>query len=62
MSPIRSTISHYHLGAALEAKHDEVGACAAYQVVLDRWGDAKESVTAKATRERFKALRCARSK
>jgi serine/threonine protein kinase/tetratricopeptide (TPR) repeat protein len=47
------------LGEALEATNDTRGACAAYKLVLDRWGHAKpRSVTADAARVRTKALAC----
>jgi eukaryotic-like serine/threonine-protein kinase len=47
------------LGQALEATKDTQGACAAYKLVLDRWGHAKpRSVTADKARERSKALAC----
>jgi serine/threonine-protein kinase len=47
------------LGQALEEKKDIAGACAAYRVVIDRWGHAKpRSVTADAARARVHALRC----
>ncbi len=49
----------YFLGQALEQKRDTAGACAAYKVVLDRWGNAKpRSVTADKVKERVKALGC----
>jgi serine/threonine protein kinase len=49
-----------NLGQALEATGDKAGACAAFKVVVDRWGNAKpRSVTAEKARERAKALACA---
>jgi tetratricopeptide (TPR) repeat protein len=58
-SPVRPTIAHYHLGAALEAAGDTTRACAAYKVVLDRWGNATPgSLTAEKARARFKAIPC----
>jgi serine/threonine-protein kinase len=48
-----------HLGQALEAASDTPGACAAYKIVLDRWGHARpRSVSADLARERAKALAC----
>jgi serine/threonine protein kinase/tetratricopeptide (TPR) repeat protein len=48
------------LGLALEAR-DTSGACAAYKIVLDRWGRATpRSVTADKARKRARALACAR--
>jgi serine/threonine-protein kinase len=45
------------LGHARAAKHDTAGACAAYRVVLERWGNAKpRSVTADDVRKRARAL------
>jgi hypothetical protein len=47
------------LGAAYEAKHDDVRACAAYAWVIQRWGAAKpSSVTGSAALARRAALRC----
>jgi tetratricopeptide (TPR) repeat protein len=60
LAPIPHTQAHYWLGQALEKKNDTRGACAAYRVVLERWGDAKpRSVTADQARARMKALECA---
>ncbi|MFT3775760.1 MAG: protein kinase [Minicystis sp.] len=57
--PIAHTRAHLDLGRAREAKGDTKGACAAYQVVIDRWGKAKpKSITADLARDRMKALRC----
>jgi eukaryotic-like serine/threonine-protein kinase len=48
------------LGIALEPT-DKAGACAAYKLVLDRWGHAKpRSVTADRARDRARALGCLR--
>jgi serine/threonine-protein kinase len=59
--PFEHTQAHDWLGRAREEKHDTAGACAAYRVVLDRWGEARpRSVTADRTRERWKALGCTR--
>jgi len=56
---IEHTRGHDLLGQALEANRDTPGACAAYQVVLTRWGNAKpRSVTAVHARERVAALQC----
>jgi serine/threonine-protein kinase len=56
--PVRNTLASYQLGEVLSALGDKAGACGAYQVVVDRWGAAKESVTAKAAAARVKALGC----
>jgi serine/threonine-protein kinase len=57
--PIKHTRAHLWLGRALEQTGDVTGACAAYRVVLRRWGNAKPtSVTASEARERSRALRC----
>jgi len=57
--PVEHTRAHLWLGQAREASGDRKGACAAYRVVLDRWGDARpRSVTAEAARERSRALDC----
>ena len=56
--PIKQTQASYQLGEVLAAKGDKAGACAALQVVLKRWGEAKESVTGKAAAGRAKALGC----
>jgi len=59
--PIEHTRGNLDLGTALEQNGDVAGACAAYRVVLDRWGDAKpRSVTATKARERVAALHCGR--
>jgi serine/threonine-protein kinase len=51
--------AHLLLGQAREARGDKAGACAAYRLVLDRWGQAKPgSVTAKQAKERADALGC----
>jgi eukaryotic-like serine/threonine-protein kinase len=48
------------LGQALEQKGDKAGACAAYRIVLEQWGNASpRSVTALTARAREKALGCA---
>jgi serine/threonine-protein kinase len=55
--PILQTRSFYFLGMALEGKGDIDGAKKAYQVVVDRWGNAKpKSVTAEAAKKRLKVL------
>jgi tetratricopeptide (TPR) repeat protein len=47
------------LGQALEQKGDTPGACAAYQKVRDRWGNAKpRSISAEKATARMKALAC----
>ncbi|MEP7122851.1 MAG: protein kinase [Byssovorax sp.] len=59
--PVLHTRAHDWLGTAREAIGDRAGACAAYQVVLDRWGAARpRSITADHARERSRALGCAR--
>jgi hypothetical protein len=56
---IHTLLEHETRAQALETKKDTEGACAAYKVVLDRWGHAKpRSVTADQARERAKALGC----
>ena len=58
--PVEHTRAHALLGEALAANGDKGGACAAYRVVLDRWGKATpRSVTADATKKRARALGCA---
>ena len=59
--PFRHVRSHALLGRALEATGDVKGACEAYGYVVAQWGRATpRSVTATASRERLRALRCAR--
>ena len=59
--PFEHTRAHYALGLAREANGDAKGACAAYQVVVDRWGKARPpSVTAEKAIARTRALSCAR--
>jgi serine/threonine-protein kinase len=55
--PFESTRSHALLGRALEGT-DTAGACAAYGVVLARWGGSPRSVTAHNARLRMKTLGC----
>jgi len=57
LTPFPSTWAHLELGEALEPT-DTPGACAAYRVVLDRWGDARGSKSADRARRRRAALRC----
>jgi len=58
--PIFHVRSHLWLGQARELKGDKSGACAAYKVVLDRWGHAKgKSVSADQARARARSLGCA---
>jgi eukaryotic-like serine/threonine-protein kinase len=57
--PVDHTRAHLWLGRAREAKGDTAGACAAYAVVLGRWGKATpRSVSADEARARTKALAC----
>jgi serine/threonine-protein kinase len=57
--PIDHTHANLYLGQALEATGDTAGACAAYQVVLSRWGAAKpRSLSADLARKRARALGC----
>jgi serine/threonine-protein kinase len=57
--PVEHLRAQLWLGRAREAKGDPQGACAAYRVVVDRWGQARpRSVTAEAAAERLAALRC----
>ncbi|UQA60872.1 serine/threonine-protein kinase [Polyangium aurulentum] len=57
-NPIEHLQNLHRLGAAREAAGEKEAACAAYGVVLDRWGGSKESVTARDTARRAKALGC----
>lgn len=57
--PFWHTRSFLWLGEAREKLGQNEKACAAYRVVLDRWGKAEpRSVTADAARARMKVLRC----
>lgn len=57
--PFEQTRAFLWLGQAKESKGDTKGACGAYQVVLDRWGQAKpKSVSADQARARVSALGC----
>jgi serine/threonine-protein kinase len=61
-APLDHTWASLNLGLALEASGDGPGACAAYRVVLERWGAAKpRSVSADRARTRSAALGCAAS-
>jgi serine/threonine-protein kinase len=56
---VANTRGWHDLGVALETKGDHPGACAAYGVVLSRWGHSKpRSVTAEDARARARALAC----
>jgi serine/threonine-protein kinase len=57
-APMRHTQAQFHLGMARESVGDRAGACAAYGVVLDRWGKNAASRTARDAAERARALRC----
>jgi serine/threonine-protein kinase len=58
-APIDHTRANLYLGQALERTGDATGACAAYKIVLARWGKASpRSVTADQARARVAALRC----
>ncbi|WP_394845489.1 protein kinase [Pendulispora brunnea] len=56
--PFEHTWAHLQLGVALEQIGDVAGACAAYAVVLSRWGKEPRSVSARTARTRLTALRC----
>ncbi|MFT3764755.1 MAG: serine/threonine-protein kinase [Minicystis sp.] len=57
--PVEHTHAHAWLGRAREAQGDTAGACAAYRVVLQRWGQARpRSVTLEFSRARLAALGC----
>jgi serine/threonine-protein kinase len=57
--PLEHTRAHEWLGRALEAKGDKKGACSAYMVVLDRWGNAKpRSVTTEKAKIRADEIGC----
>jgi hypothetical protein len=58
-APLDHTRANMNLGLALEAVGDTAGACAAYGVVLERWGAAKpRSVSGERSRGRHAALAC----
>ncbi|WP_394842010.1 protein kinase [Pendulispora brunnea] len=56
--PFTTTLSHLWLGQAKEQSGDAAGACAAYRVVLTRWGTSPRSVTASEAKKRHVALGC----
>jgi tetratricopeptide (TPR) repeat protein len=57
--PVEQTRAFYYLGRAREQKGDAKEACAAYGVVLTRWGRANpSSVTAEKARPRVAGLGC----
>jgi serine/threonine-protein kinase len=57
--PIEHTRAHLWLGQAREARGDTRGACAAYRVVIERWGAARpRSVTAEQASERARQIGC----
>ncbi|WP_394834544.1 protein kinase [Pendulispora rubella] len=59
--PFANARAHLWLGLAKERTGDAPGACAAYAVVLDRWGAAKPpSISAREATQRSRALGCSR--
>jgi len=56
--PVVHTVASLHLGQALEQQHDILAACAAYNVVISRWGNSPRSVTVRTARSRLAALHC----
>jgi eukaryotic-like serine/threonine-protein kinase len=56
--PMRHTHANFYLGKAREATGDIHGACAAYGVVLERWGSSPLSRTGAEASERSRVLRC----
>jgi serine/threonine-protein kinase len=56
--PRDATRASAWLGEALETTGDREGACASYRVVLDRWGQSRRSVTARAAEARARTLGC----
>jgi serine/threonine-protein kinase len=60
--PIAHTRAQLYLGLAREQADDRAGACAAFGVVLQRWGGAKVSRTAAVAREHAAKLRCAKTR
>jgi len=55
--PFQQTWAHLELGSALESS-DKQAACAAFKIVLDRWGTAPRSRSARRARERSRVLGC----
>jgi len=55
-TPFEHTWAHLHLGMALQQGGDVAGACAAYEVVLSRWGNEPRSESAKTARARRNAI------
>ncbi|WP_394844999.1 serine/threonine-protein kinase [Pendulispora brunnea] len=59
--PFANVRAHLWLGLAKERTGDVPGACAAYRVVLDRWGAAKPpSLSAREAAQRSRTLGCRR--
>ncbi len=57
--PSPHTRAHFFLGMSREIAGDTPAACAAYAIVVSRWGDAKpRSVTATKAKDRMKVLGC----
>ncbi|MEZ4315032.1 MAG: hypothetical protein R3F14_44025, partial [Polyangiaceae bacterium] len=57
--PVLHTQAHLWLGQALAKKGEREAACAAFSVVTARWGQAAESLSARAAADESKALGCA---
>jgi len=56
-SPFHHTWANLELARLLEPR-DTAGACAAYKVVIDRWGTAPQSRSGRYARSRWKQLHC----
>jgi serine/threonine-protein kinase len=57
VAPMQQTRAHLWLGEVLEQNGDRDGACAAYRVVIDRWGKTTSVSAARAT-DKSRALAC----
>ncbi|WP_394833162.1 protein kinase [Pendulispora rubella] len=57
--PFTNTRAYFWLGETKERMGDVAGACNAYRIVLQRWGNAKpRSITGDETKRRVRALGC----
>ncbi|MRG94008.1 protein kinase domain-containing protein [Polyangium spumosum] len=58
MDPVIYLQNQRRLGAARESRGEKGLACEAYEAVLSRWGEAKDSITARDAARRVEALGC----
>ncbi|MDI3288936.1 serine/threonine-protein kinase [Polyangium sp. 15x6] len=58
LDPVHYLQNQHRLGVAREMRGEKDLACEAYRAVLSRWGESKDSITARDAARRAKALGC----